>query len=122
MSDVLPEVVQSEILGRKFKIASTDLTNALWQDDVERIALLAYRAGVEAGVRWIPVSERLPDQDEEGDCVIGYFQYAGGSSMVGPISVHHLLGGTFQGRCTHWMPLPEGPSEPPIVASVMEGK
>lgn len=68
----------------------------------------AAKAIAEKVPKWIPVSERLPEDDvfvlncnDHGNIVIG-----------------KIIGGTwwykyfsYQGQVTHWMPLPEAPKE-----------
>jgi len=73
-------------------------------------ALTDYIAELEAAQRWIPVSARLPELDQdvlaivEGDIVTGHFyqQWDGeiyfSSDDEGAMMV-----------ATHWMPLPESP-------------
>ena len=54
--------------------------------------------------KWIPVSERLPDESGE---VIGYDAIHGIRVMF----YHYSLIYTDWKRVTHWMPLPEPPKE-----------
>ena len=73
-------------------------------------ALNARIAELEAVQRWIPVSERLPEFDQdvfaivEGDFVIGYFYEAWEGNVY--FSVNE---GDAMMVATHWMPLPKLP-------------
>lgn len=65
--------------------------------------------------KWIPVSERLPD---EGKFVLVYGQYLhnnifdGGTMAVSRrLDVNYWSGFGRTERITHWMPLPEPPKE-----------
>ena len=76
-----------------------------------RIELLTARiAELEAAQRWIPVSERLPELDQDvlavvdDDIVIGSF----GQGWDGEISFDRDEVGSTR-YVTHWMPLPEPP-------------
>ena len=75
--------------------------------DEKDIAELAYKNGYEKGKpKWIPVSERLPDENTE---VLTY--------RKGGISIELLHDGVWGDddieyapyKVTHWMPLPEPP-------------
>lgn len=65
--------------------------------------------------RWIPVTERLPDFDEDAEetNVLGYYPFPGMISLVW-YTGHHWEDGDGSGVMvkspTHWMPLPEPPA------------
>lgn len=61
-----------------------------------------------AAMRWIPVSESLPDDSKavliyvDGEPWTGYLESGEWS---------YICGDPLGGRVTHWMPFPDGPEE-----------
>lgn len=63
--------------------------------------------------RWIPVMERLPEEDGYYLCNVRSFAFRG---SFYPAMLKYDKGGFIEGYCytddvTHWMPLPESPEE-----------
>ena len=100
--------------------AQTEATNhPTWNELMQKAAdaiedldnkLNLYRQGKIS--RWIPVTERLPEQD--GTFITAYSK--GGVSQNWYMVFHHGGGKWYQnsedtGEVTHWMPLPEPPKE-----------
>jgi hypothetical protein len=56
------------------------------------------------GMRWIPVTERLPDEDR---IVLGYFPAKKGTSS----EIQATRGWCVPILATHWMPLPDAPEK-----------
>lgn len=78
---------------------------------------LAYRNGYEAGKpKWIPVTERLPNENEDVLCSRGnhigalmdVYTYKGNNKWEDTYGNWNY--GDIEG-ITHWMPLPEPPKE-----------
>ena len=95
--------------AKKFKLWQEGIAYD-WQEDAAADAL-AYIQQLEAQVpRWIPVEERLPEDDEmylvyttENTCAV--YRYWGDGEWEtewGEDASHDI---------THWMPLPEPPKE-----------
>ena len=81
-----------------------------------------YKQGVASGYRqksqsmapkWIPVTERLPDEGDRCLCRLKSFAFPG--SFYQMILRYDKLGfrdgGVYEDGVTHWMPLPEPPKE-----------
>jgi len=80
-------------------------------DAIEELSVVvrAQKAVLEKFPRWIPVTERLPEEYEtvlllpmSGEVISGYYdsEHKSYCDMTG-----------FRHLCTHWMPLPEQPKE-----------
>lgn len=77
----------------------------------------AYKNGYEAGkrdaVKWIPVSERLPEENGRYLCNIRSFAFPG--TFYQRILPYDKFGFKedhyYTDDVTHWMPLPESPKE-----------
>lgn len=79
-------------------------------EDESLKALVDYIAELEEKQRWIPVSERLPEKQSEGECTddvltisssgytTAYYDYA-----------DECWVSMFTAEVTHWMPLPQPP-------------
>ena len=63
--------------------------------------------------KWIPVTERLPEEDGRYLCKVKSFLFPGTFYIT---MLHYVDGGFVEGHIytddvTHWMPLPEPPTE-----------
>jgi hypothetical protein len=95
--------------GDDFKSYAEDVMNILRLRNIE---LQASIKELEAERRWIPVSERLPGDDEQvyGYCVDNEYEpYSLGTFYVNREGNSVLDDGEYQNHITHWMPLPEPP-------------
>ena len=80
---------------------------------------IAYKNGYEAGKpKWIPVTERLPEDDETvlilcktGKMFVGYRKQLYGGEYVWRILTARDSTKKITQIVTHWMPLPEPPKE-----------
>ena len=84
------------------------------------IVLESYRNRMKAGCDWIPVTERLPEDDQR---VLAYYGFDRGDGYLGMMFVqvldyfardprpHFQHEGANGMKVTHWMPLPEPPKE-----------
>ena len=64
---------------------------------------------LEAKQRWIPVSERLPEEYEEVLVIFTGFNFDGG--LWKKMRVCSIEDWEYIGNPTHWMPLPEPPED-----------
>lgn len=66
-----------------------------------------------ADMKWIPVTERLPEADGRYLCNIRMFSFPGRFyQAVLPCSKYGFIEGcVYTNDVTHWMPLPEPPEE-----------
>jgi len=82
--------------------------------DAALCALKAHIAELEAAQRWIPVSERLPEDrvtilaafNNREILTAKYYKYYEG---FGSVENYWRIEGWHSGNVTHWMPLPEPP-------------
>ena len=74
-----------------------------------RQKLLAYVAELEAKRRWIPVSERLPELNQDVLGLVDDVIVAGSFYQDLVYGVYFSDGGSGMLVATHWMPLPELP-------------
>ena len=80
---------------------------------------IAYKNGYEAGKpKWIPVTERLPEDEEAvlilckiGKMFVGYRKQLYGGEYVWRILTARDSTKEITQIVTHWMPLPEPPKE-----------
>ena len=75
-------------------------------------ALLAAPAGVVAE-GWIPVSERLPEENGEVLVVAAVDSFHGSTATYFDRNAHHQFGMFKNAEVSHWMPLPAAPKEKP---------
>ena len=66
-------------------------------------------AELEQAQRWIPVSERLPEEYEEVLVIFTGFNFDGG--LWKKMRVCSIEDWEYIGNPTHWMPLPEPPED-----------
>ena len=83
-------------------------------DDVAEIAEYLIDNGVTVQ-RWIPVTERLPDESGNyltyDEYAYGYVEVLHYSARHEAFNAHDDTSNDHEMRCTHWMPLPEPPKE-----------
>lgn len=101
----------------KIDEAIDDLYTILGQHNGEYMDYASYEAAVDnlniisnfvAGTRWIPVSERLPtedDSDENGYVLVWNKNGRGTWNWRDVVFHNHIV------KITHWMPFPEPPQE-----------
>ena len=101
----------------KIDEAIDDLYTILGQHNGEYMDYASYEAAVDnlniisnfvAGTRWIPVSERLPtedDSDENGYVWVWNKNGRGTWNWRDVVFHNHIV------KITHWMPFPEPPKE-----------
>lgn len=76
---------------------------------------LAYKKGYEQGKRdaqkWIPVSERLPEENDYYLCCVKSFCFPGRTyiNILKCDNNGFMEGHIYTDDVTHWMPLPEPP-------------
>lgn len=73
----------------------------------------AYKKGYADATKWIPVTERLPEEDGYYLCNVRSFAFPGSFYMA---TLKYYKGGFIDGHfytddVTHWMPLPPAPKE-----------
>ncbi len=81
----------------------------VWDTRPIEDALRARIAELEAKQRWIPVSERLPEEYEDVLVIFTGFNLDGGLWMK--MRVCSVEDWEYMGNPTHWMPLPEPPED-----------
>ena len=63
--------------------------------------------------KWIPVTERLPEEDDYYLCCVKYFLHPGRSyiNILEFCKNGFREGHIYSDEVTHWMPLPDAPGE-----------
>lgn len=93
-------------------------------DLIEKLSARCARYAEEIAVaqektRWIPVTERLPENLQKVLCWGEYFRYGDFNAMFADYALGYQVNGHWGGEVTNgtearalaWMPLPEGPEE-----------
>ena len=103
-----PIVYVDKVVDTKEDWESLWISRELWNElNMQNTALRAELAGLKDKMRWIPVGERLPDDND--DVLVWRVE---GYHEIGCHSSGLWWGGTFMDEAiyiTHWMPLPEPP-------------
>jgi|SRR5580692_1916751 hypothetical protein len=97
--------------------SATDIEN--YCAETWRQAQLALAASTHPQARWVPVSERLPDNDTRIN-VLSYAASSNGYRVIDAPELIYLVKSGI-GAATHWQPLPAPPAASPDAAQDQPG-
>lgn len=119
---------QSEQLGTD-ELVSCDIdrvdmaaADRLANDQTHIAALQQEIEKLRSGRRWIPVTERLPENGQKVLCWGEYFRYGDFNAMFADYALGYQFNGSWGGEVTNgtkaralaWIPLPEAPVSPEL--------